>query len=86
VDIVLIVILLISGAVIGWYDTFSVQRTYADVYASRHGHIPPLISWFIAPDPDVEVEYWRRRHRNLYVLVSALGAAVIVLALLRLRG
>jgi hypothetical protein len=85
-DVVLIAILLLTAVVIGWYDTYSVQRTYADLYASRHGRIPPFIRWFILPDPDAEVEGWRRLHRNLYILVSFLGAAAIVVAIVRASG
>jgi hypothetical protein len=82
-DVALIVILLLTAVVVGWYDTYAVQRTYADVYAARHGHIPPLIAWFFDRDPDAEVERWRRRHRNMYLLVSALALVAAVLALVR---
>ena len=48
-DIVLVVILLLAGLIVGWYDRYSVQRTYADLYAARHGGIPSLIDWFSRP-------------------------------------
>jgi hypothetical protein len=85
-DVALAAILLVAAAGIGWYDTYSVQRTYADVYASRYGRIPPLFAWFFVRDPDVEVEDWRRRHRNMYVLVAILAVAALVIVLLGARG
>jgi hypothetical protein len=83
VDIALIVVLLLAAVIVGWYDTYSVQRTYADLYATRHGHIPPLIGWFFASDSDAEVERWRRLHRRMYVLVSALVLTAVIVALVR---
>ena len=85
-DLILVAILLLGAVIVGWYDTYSVQRTYADVYANRHGHIPPLIRWFIVPDPDADVEEWRRRHRNLYILAAALAATAVVIAYARPLG
>ena len=82
-DIALVVILLLVGLIVGWYDRYAVQRTYADVYAARHGRIPPLIEWFFTADADPEVEYWRRMHRNLYLVVTALGVAAIAILIVR---
>ena len=80
-DVALVLILIGSAVVVGSYDTYGVQRDYADLYASRHGHIPPLIDWFFKSDADAEVESLRRRHRNLYILVSGLAAAAVIVAL-----
>jgi hypothetical protein len=81
VDVALVVILLVSAVVVGWYDTYAVQRDYADLYASRHGHIPPLIDWFFKPDADAEVEALRRQHRNLWLLSGALVTGAVLVAL-----
>jgi hypothetical protein len=82
-DIALILLLFLAAAIVGWYDTYSVQRTYADRCAARHGHIPPLIDWFFQPDPDAEVERWRRRHRDMYLLTCVLVVAAVIVALVR---
>ena len=82
-DVLLIVALFFVGIIVGWYDRYSVQRTYADLYADRHGGIPPLIGWAFESDPDAEVDYWRRIHRNLYALVSALGLIAILIIVVR---
>jgi hypothetical protein len=79
--IVLAVILIVAAVVVGWYDTYSAQRTYADVYASRYGHIPPLADWFFKRDADPEVERYRRLHRNLWLLVTGLAVAGILAVL-----
>ena len=83
-DIALVVILLLISVIVGWYDRYAVQRTYADLYAARHGGSPPLTNWFFTPDTDPEVESWRRRHRNLYLVVTALGVAAIAVLIVRL--
>ncbi len=82
-DIVLVFALLILAAIVGWYDRYAVQRTYADLYADRYGHIPPLISWAFGSDADTEVEYWRRLHRNLYLLVTVLVVVAIIIVIVR---
>ena len=82
-DIAVAVILLLVAAFVGSYDRYAVQRTYADLYAARHGRIPPLIEWFFTPDADPEVESWRRMHRNLYLVVTALGVAAIAILIVR---
>ncbi len=81
-DLVIIVVLIVTSAILGLYDTYVVQRTYADICAERHGHIPPLVDWFFQADVDPDVDYWRRRHRNLYIFgcVPALVAIVLLLA------
>jgi hypothetical protein len=76
-----VLILILAAVVVGWYDRYSVQRTYADLYAARYGQIPPLIDWFFEPDSDAEVDEWRRLHRNMYLLVTGLGAAAVIAAL-----
>jgi hypothetical protein len=81
VDVVLLVILLVSAVVVGCYDTYAVQRDYADLFAARHGHIPPLVDWFFQKDADVEVEALRRLHRNLSLLAGALAAGAAIVAL-----
>jgi hypothetical protein len=78
----LAVILLLVAIGVGWYDRYSVQRTYADVYANRHGHIPPLADWFFTPDADAEVERLRRLHRNLWLASGGLGLVAVVVLLL----
>ncbi len=82
-DIALMLLLLVAAIIVGWYDTYSVQRTYANLCASRHGHIPPLMDWFFTPDSDADVEQLRRRHRNMYLLAIALAAAAVVVGLVR---
>lgn len=82
-DVLLVVVLLVVGIVVGWYDRYAVQRTYADLYADRYGRIPPLIGWAFESDPDAEVDQWRRMHRNLYGVVSALGVLAIVIIIVR---
>ena len=75
-------ILLLLSIVVRWYDRYSVQRTYADVYTSRHGRIPPLSDWFFTSDADPEVERLRQLHRNLWLVSGGLAlVAVIVLFL-----
>jgi hypothetical protein len=80
-DVILIVILFVLALIVGVYDTYQVQRDYADLYAERHGHIPPLVDWFFKPDIDPEVDELRRLHRNLLLLSSALALAAAVVAL-----
>ena len=75
-------ILILVAMVIGVYDKYAVQRDYADLYAARHGHIPPLVEWFTTPDPDEEVEGLRCLHRNLYILGGVLSASAAILVLL----
>jgi hypothetical protein len=83
-DVILIVILIVLAVIIGWYDRYGVQRDYADLYAERHGHIPPLVDWFFKADADPEVEGLRTLHRNLYLLEGGLAfVAVIVLLTIR---
>jgi hypothetical protein len=83
VDVALIVILIVLAVIVGWIDTYGVQRDYADLYAARHGHIPPLVDWFFKPDADPEVDDLRRLHRNLLLLSVALifGAVAVALVL-----
>jgi hypothetical protein len=82
-DVVLVLVLFVVGIIVGWYDRYAVQRTYADLYADRHGHIPPLIGWAFESDSDPEVDYWRRLHRNLYALVTALAVVAILIIVVR---
>lgn len=72
-----------SAGFVALVDRLDIQRTYADIYAQRHGHIPALTEWFFRPDPDPDVEYWRRRHRNAWVLSAMLGGLAVVLMLVR---
>jgi hypothetical protein len=81
VGIAIGVILILAAIVVGWYDQYAVQRDYADRYAARHGHIPPLVEWFYTPDSDADVERLRRLHRNLFVLGAALAAAALIVIL-----
>lgn len=74
-------ILLLAALVVGLYDTYVVQRDYADMCAARHGHIPPLVDWFFVRDTDVEVDRLRRFHRNLYILDGLLAAAAAIVIL-----
>jgi uncharacterized Tic20 family protein len=76
-------LLLVLAGILGVVDRYEIQRTYADVYAEAHGHIPPLVEWFFERDADPEVDRWRRYHRNMYALVTALAVAAIVLLLVR---
>ena len=76
-------ILVLAGGVASTYDRYSVQRSYADACAQKHGHIPPLVDWFFNADPDPEVDAWRRYHRNLYVLSGVFAAAAVVVLLIR---
>jgi hypothetical protein len=85
-EIAIVVVLLLAGAVVGVYDRYAVQRTYADLFAERHGHIPPLTDWFFRADPDAEVESWRRLHRNLWLLAGGLGVAAILILIVRPVG
>ena len=82
-DVFLVLVLFVVCAIVGWYDHYAVQRTYADLYADRYGRIPPLIGWAFEKDPDAEVDYWRRLHRNLYVLVTVLAIAMVAIVLVR---
>ncbi len=82
-DVALLVVLILTATVVVYYDTYSVQRTYADVCARRHGHIPPLVDWFFKSDPDPEVERWRRRHRNTTLLGIALWVAALIVIFVR---
>ena len=82
-DILIIVVLVVTTGVLALYDQYVVQRTYADICAERHGHIPPLVDWFFQADIDPDVDYWRRRHRNLYILSAVPVAIAIILVLLR---
>ncbi len=78
-DTAVALVLLASAAVLGVIDTYSIQRTYADLCADRHGHIPPLTDWFFVADPDPEVDRWRRLHRDLWLLTGVLAVVAIVL-------
>jgi hypothetical protein len=82
-DVALTLLLILAAIITSWYDTYSVQRTYANLCARRHGHIPPLMDWFFVPDADAEVERLRRRHRNMYLLAAAFAVAAVVVALVR---
>jgi hypothetical protein len=83
VDIALVLVIFLVGVIIGLYEQYGVQRTYADLYADRYGHIPPLVGWAFESDPDPEVEYWRRLHRNLYVLMTVLAVVAIIIIVVR---
>lgn len=78
---VMALILIGIAIAVGLYDTYSVQRTYADVCAARHGHIPPLVDWFTTPDIDPEVEHWRRYHRRLTIVSGVLAGVAAILAI-----
>jgi cystathionine beta-synthase len=54
-----------------------------EVLSSKHGHVPPLANWFLHADPDAEVEYWLRLHRNLWLLVAGLGVLAILILIAR---
>ncbi len=79
--VVLAVILILVAVLIGVYDTYFAQRSYADLCAARHGHIPPLVEWFTTPDTDPEVEALRRLHRRLTIVSAALVAAAVICAI-----
>jgi hypothetical protein len=85
VGIAIGVVLILAAIVVGWYDKYGVQRDYADRYAARHGHIPPLVEWFYTPDSDADVDRLRRLHRNLYILEGTLAAAAVI-AILSVRA
>lgn len=74
-------VLLLAAAMVAWLDRYAVQRDYADLFAERHGHIPPLIDWFFTADSDPDVEALRVQHRNMYILggVLAVAAGIIVI-------
>ena len=78
---VIAAILIVAAIVVSLYDRYSVQRTYADVCAARHGHIPPLVDWFTTPDIDPEVEHWRRYHRRVTILGGVLAGAAVIFAI-----
>ena len=78
---VIAAILIVVAIAVSLYDRYSVQRTYADVCAARHGHIPALVDWFTTPDIDPEVEYWRRYHRRLWILSATLVAVAVIFAI-----
>jgi hypothetical protein len=82
VGIAIGLVLLLAAAMVGWYDRYAVQRDYANRFAERHGHIPPLIDWFFTTDPDPDVEALRVQHRNMYILGSVLAVAAAVVVLL----
>ncbi len=82
-DIAMVVMLILAAVVVSVYDTSEVQRTYADLFVQRHGHIPPLADWFFRADADAEVESWRRMHRNLWLLAGGLGIAAIIILIVR---
>jgi hypothetical protein len=78
---VIAAILIVAAIVVSLYDRYSVQRTYADVCAARHGHIPPLADWFTTPDIDPEVERWRRYHRRLWIVSGVLVVGAVIFAI-----
>lgn len=82
-DVALMVLLFVVAIILSWYDTYSVQREYANLCARRHGHIPPLTDWFCVPDSDPNVERLRRRHRNMYLLATASAVAGVLVAIVR---
>src|SRR5215510_128917 len=53
--LVVAIVLLVVAGFVGLVDRYDIQRTYADAYAARHGHIPPLVEWFFQPDADPDV-------------------------------
>jgi uncharacterized Tic20 family protein len=79
--IAVMLILILAAVIVGWIDTYGVQRDYADLYAARHGHIPPLVDWFFKRDTDPEVDDLRRLHRNLLLSSVVLVAVAVLLAL-----
>lgn len=80
-DVLLIVVLVGAAVAAGWYDRSSVRDAYAAVYSMRHGHVPPLLDWFVKADPDPDVEAWRRYHRKLWVIAGGLGAGAIAVGI-----
>ena len=82
-DVALVLVLFVAAVIVSWYDTYSVQRSYANLCARRHGHIPPLLDWFFVPDSDPDVERLRRQHRNMYLLATAFAVAAVIVVLLR---
>src|SRR5262249_26240818 len=61
-ELVVVAALFLATLFVGLYDTYSVQRAYADVYAQVHGHVPPLYEWFYTPDSHPDVDHWRKYH------------------------
>jgi hypothetical protein len=47
--LVMAIVLLVVAAFVGLVDRYEIQRTYADAYAARHGHIPRLSSGSSSP-------------------------------------